>query len=379
MKVGTFITQPGGFKAFVPELFPPQEEVPMDIGLINLLNKATHSLGKLDGITQTLPNLSFFIFMYVRKEAALSSEIEGTRATMIDSIKAELEESTDLPDDVDDIFHYIKAMDYGLQALSDLPLSLRLIKDVHRVLLTGGRHSQPATPGEFRKSQNWIGGATPDSAKFVPPPVHEMLRSLGELELFLKNEDGPIPSLIKIGLAHAQFETIHPFRDGNGRTGRLLVTFYLCEQGALEKPVLYLSEFFKKNRDLYFDLLNNYHNKGEVLPWLTFFLEGVTSVAEAAIKTSKKIDALRNKDIERIQSFGGKSTKPVMAVLNKLYELPIVNVSKVQEWAGFSSRSSANELVDKLVKVGILKQRDESKDYARTFAYQEYLDAFATE
>jgi len=376
MEIGKQITQTEGFKAFVPSKFPPEEPITMGSSLIQLLNKATLNLGKLDGITQTLPDLDFFIFMYVRKEAALSSKIEGTQATMIDSLKAELNISSDLPNDVNDIQHYIQAMNFGLNKLKSLPLSLRLIKEVHKVLLTDGRSSHFSSPGEFRESQNWIGGATPQTAKFVPPPVHEMKRALGDFEIFMQGED-ELPPLIKTGLSHAQFETVHPFLDGNGRTGRLLITFYLCEHNILEKPVLYLSEFLKKNREVYFDLLHNYHNKGEVIPWLQFFLEGVNDVALKAIETSKKINALRIRDIKKVQE-AGRSPKSALAVLDKLYELPIVNVAKIEEWTGFN-RSSANKLVEKLVNVGILRQKDPHIEYGRIFEYKEYLDVFTRE
>ncbi len=374
--IGRAISQPGGYKAFVPEPFPPLGLSIVDSELIQLSDKATLRLGKLDGITQTLPDLDFFIFMYVRKEAALSSKIEGTQASMVDSIEAELDSSVELPEDVNDILHYIEAMNFGLKKLEEIPLSLRLIREVHKVLMTGARTSFPASPGEFRTSQNWIGGTTLANALFVPPPPMEMLRSLGDLEKFFHEKD-TIPSLIKTALAHAQFETIHPFVDGNGRTGRLLITFYLCQQKVLERPVLYLSEFFKRHRELYFDLLNNYHSKGEVVPWFKFFLEGVAEVAEKAIDASKQINVLRTRDIEKIQDFF-KTHKTPLKVYNNLFELPIINVKKIEEWTGLS-RDSANDLVNKFVKIGVLKQRNRHKEYARTFEYKEYLDIFTEE
>jgi len=376
MEVGKLIVQPGGYRAFIPSKIPIPWPFPMDGELIRLLNDASLSLGKLDGITQILPDLDFFIFMYVRKEAALSTEIEGTRATMINSIEAELKLKPDLPDDVDDILHYIKAMNHGLNRLASLPLSLRLMREVHKVLMTGARSTHPSTPGEFRESQNWIGGTSPGTARFVPPPVHEMNKALGDFEIFLKKEKD-IPPLIKTGVIHSQFEAIHPFLDGNGRAGRLLITFYLCEQKILEKPVLYLSEFFKKNRDLYFDLLHNYHNKGDVLPWLRFFLEGVNEVAKKAIETSRKINLLRKEDVEKVQKMA-RSSEAMYKVLDKLYELPIVNVKTVRRWTGLA-RSSANELVERLVKIKILQQRDRGSHYARVFEYKKYLDLFVVD
>ena len=314
--------------------------------------------------------------MYVRKEAALSSEIEGTRATIVDSLDAEVNSERDLPNDVDRILHYIDAMNYGLGRLEEFPLSLRLIREVHKMLLEGTGDAPGKTPGEFRTSQNWLGGTTPQNARYVPPPVNDMHRSLDDLEKFLHKRDA-VPPLVKTGLAHAQFETIHPFLDGNGRTGRLLVTFYLCQQGILEKPVLYLSEYFMRHREAYFDGIEAYHNNGDVVPWLNFFFEGVAAVAQRAIETARNIEKLRERDMARVQSLGRRA-KVADKVLKELYKLPIVDVKKVQEWTG-QSRQSANNLVKALVDVGILEQRDEQETYARTFWYKRYLDLFTKE
>ncbi len=373
MQIGRLVLQKGGYKAFIPDPFPPKDSISFDNELVELLGKANLNLGKLDGITQTLKQLDFFIFMYVRKEAALSSEIEGTQATMIDSIEAQLKISKELPKDVNDILHYIDAMNFGLKRLESLPLSLRLIQEVHKVLLTKARSEVFAYPGEFRKTPNWIGGTSPTNARYVPPPVYEMNSALSDLEKFLHAKNTLSP-LLKTGLVHAQFETIHPFVDGNGRTGRLLVTFYLCQQKVLERPVLYLSEFFKRNREQYFDLLQNYHDKGDVISWLKFFLTGVIEVADSAIDTSKKINILREQDIKKIQN-SSRSSKSALMVLDKLYDLPIINVAKIQEWTGFS-RASANDLVDKLVSLNILQQREKNVSYGRTFEYVEYLQVF---
>lgn len=373
MIVGTYIKQPQGYSAFIPSTFPPQEEMSLTLETTRLLEKANLQVGKLDGITQTLPDLDFFIFMYVRKEAALSSEIEGTKATMVDSIKAELEITQTLPKDVNDILHYIKAMNHGLKRLNEFPLSLRLIKEVHNVLMTRARGEGFIYPGEFRTTQNWIGGTNPNNARFVPPPPAIMRQALGDFETYLHKKD-VLPKLIKTALVHAQFETIHPFVDGNGRTGRLLITFYLCQQQILERPVLYLSEFFKRHREVYFELLENYHNKGEIMPWINFFLEGIATVSQDATVTSKKINMLRTQDIKRISSYGG-SPKAALMVLDKLYELPIVNVRKIQEWSEFS-RVGANDLIKKLVSIGILQQRDRKIEYDRTFEYHDYLKIF---
>jgi Fic family protein len=377
MKLGAFIQQPQGFKAFVPDKFPPKDRIPFTDLTAELHARAAFTLGKLDGITQLLPDLDFFIFMYVRKEAALSSEIEGTRATMSDAIRAETEITKDLPPDVDRILHYIEAMNEGLKRLESLPLSLRLIREVHKTLLENTGDAPGSTPGEFRHSPNWIGGATPATARFVPPPVRELDRALDDFEKFLHAKI-EMPPLIKTALAHAQFETIHPFLDGNGRVGRLLVTFYLCQQGILERPVLYLSEFFKRHRQLYFDLLEGYHNRGEVVPWVNFFLEGVAAVAGQAVETSKKINRIREEDMQKIQSLGGRRSKNGMLVLKKLFELPIMNVRKVEVWTGLS-RPSANALVKDFVRIGILEQRNRKTTYGRDFEYKRYLSVFTAE
>jgi Fic family protein len=376
MNIGEFVKQPQDYKAFIPASFPPREDIDLPSESEKLHAYATLQLGKLDGITQLLPDLDFFIFMYVRKEAALSSEIEGTRATIVDSLDAEVETTRDLPKDVERILHYIEAMNYGLNQLNEFPLSLRLIRKVHKTLLEGTGDAPGKMPGEFRASQNWLGGTSPQNARYVPPPVDEMHRALDDLEKFLHKRDS-IPPLVKTGLAHAQFETIHPFLDGNGRTGRLLVTFYLCQQGILEKPVLYLSEYFMRHREAYFDGIEAYHNKGDLVPWLNFFLEGVATVAERAIETARNIEKLRERDVAKVQSLGRRA-EVADKVLKQLYKLPIVNVRTVQEWTG-QSRQSANNLVNTLVEAGILEQRDREETYARTFWYKRYLDLFTKE
>lgn len=377
MKLGNFVQQPQGFKAFIPAKFPPSEKIPFTPLTEQLHARASFALGKLDGITQLLPDLDFFIFMYVRKEAALSSEIEGTQATMSDAIRAEVEITKDLPPDVDRILHYIKAMNQGLKRLESLPLSLRLIREVHKTLLEGTGDAPGKNPDEFRSSQNWIGGASPITARFVPPPVSEMHRALDNFEKFL-HDKSEMPPLLKTALIHAQFESMHPFLDGNGRVGRLLITFYLCQQGILERPVLYLSEFFKKNRQTYFDLLEGYHNRGEIVSWVNFFFEGIASVAGQAIEVSKKINRIREEDMQKIQNLGGSRSRNGMVLLRRLFELPIMNVRKIEEWTGLS-RPSANAIVKEFMKIGILEQRNRKTTYGRDFEYKRYLKIFTAE
>lgn len=371
--IGKYIRQPGGYKAFIPEKFPPKENLNFDPRVVKLLSKADLLVGKLDGITQLVPDIDFFIFMYVRKEAVLSTQIEGTRATMIDSIKADASFNIDLPEDVGDILQYIKAMNLGLQKLETLPLSLRLIKEIHKTLLVGGRQTHYSDPGSFRKTQNWIGGNSPETAQYVPPPPDLVINSLGDIEKFF-HDNSDTPTLIKAALIHSQFETVHPFLDGNGRVGRLLVTFYLCQQGVLERPVLYLSEYFKSHRETYFDVLHSYHQKGKVDRWISFFLQGVIEVSKDAIDTSKKINSLYKKDTKRIQTLG-RSAQKGTRILEKLYNLPVVNANTIQKWLK-TTRATANTYLNKLVGSGILIQQDESIEYGRTFEYKEYLDIF---
>ncbi|OGM77025.1 hypothetical protein A2188_02045, partial [Candidatus Woesebacteria bacterium RIFOXYA1_FULL_43_9] len=301
-------------------------------------------------------------------------EIEGTRATIIDVIKSEAQIESRFPKDVERIIHYIHAMEYGLKRLETLPLSLRFIREIHKVLIGGTVDAPGKTPGEFRVSQNWIGGGSPSTADFVPPTHTEMARCLDDFEKFLYATD-EYPPLIKAALAHAQFETIHPFLDGNGRTGRLLTTFYLCKLGILERPVLYLSEYFLNNQKTYYQSLNTYHQeKADVSGWLDFFLDGVAIIATEAIEVSKKINVRHQKDIIKIQSLG-RRTKTGMTVLENLYKQPIVNVRKIEEWTKLS-RPQANDLVKKLMELEILEQRDKDVEYGREFWYRKYLDLF---
>ncbi len=370
--IGKYISQTGGYRAFVPDNFPPARLTYYEPEIISLLAQANLLLGKLDGITRLLPDIDFFIFMYITKEAAYSSQVEGTRAKLTDALQAEIGATQELPDDVGDIIHYIEAMNKGLQKLEALPLSLRLIKEVHETLLTGARSHTYPYPGEFRKVQNWIMGTSPADARFVPPPPDKILPAMGDLEKFI-HARSEIPALIKAALIHSQFETIHPFIDGNGRTGRLLITFYLCQQGMLEKPVLYLSEYFKKHRDLYFALLDGYR-RGNVQPWLEFFLKGIVNVATEAAITSGKIVSLREKDLHTVSGLG-RASKNAVVLLKNLYKQPIINVRKIQEVTGVS-REAANTIAKRFMDLGILSLKDAGKSYDRIFVYKKYLTLF---
>lgn len=375
--IGTYRQTSNSYKAFIPEPFPLKNLVKWDKDLILLLSKADRAIGKLNAIDQLVPDVDYFIFMYVKKEATLSSQIEGTQATLIDLVKAEAKlQDEHPPSDIDEIRNYINAMNYGIKRMKDLPLSLRLIKEIHKELLHGVRgHNK--TPGEFRKTQNWIGGTTIETAAFIPPVVPEMQRALNDLEKFFHDDSHGLPSLIKTGLIHAQFETIHPFLDGNGRTGRLLITFFLYKEGVLSKPLLYLSDYFKKHRNIYYDKLNGYRLNNGVESWLKFFLEGVKTVSEEAVETAIKITKLREKDIKKVSSFG-RNVDTALVLLDKLYSLPIVDSKLIGKITGISSKANISGLTEKFIKAGILKEVT-GKERNRRFVYSEYLKQFSSE
>jgi len=375
VEIGTIRTQPGGFKAFIPNPFPPKGGFDFDPTILKKNNEATRLLGKLDGITKLLPDADFFLLMYLRKDAASSSQIEGTIATMVDAIEAEVKVSENIPADVDDILHYIKALNYGMKRATEdnFPMALRLVRELHKELMHKARVTHFSDPGEFRKSQNWIGGTRLDNARFVPPPVADMHTSLGELEAFMHTVDAT-PTVIKTGLIHAQFETIHPFLDGNGRTGRMLITFYLWKEGFLEKPVLFLSSYFKKHQKLYYEKLEGYHN-GKVSEWVDFFLDGVIEIANEAIDIVGKITVLREKDMTKIQALGKRASESAVMVLPRLYGQPIVNVSIIQKWTGFT-RVGAQTVINRFINKRILSPKDKDRKYGQSYVYKEYLAIF---
>lgn len=313
--------------------------------------------------------------MYVRKEAVLSCQIEGTQSSLQDILAAEAKIlSPDRPQDVDEVVNYVRAMNYGLERLTNLPLSVRLIRETHGELLRGVRGSH-LTPGELRTSQNWIGpaGSTINTAAFVPPPPHEIAAALSNLEQYL-HSDTHLPLLIKIGIAHAQFETIHPFLDGNGRVGRLLVTFLLCEQNVLVKPVLYLSHYFKKHRQEYYDRLQAVRDAGDWEGWLAFFLRGVEDVSKQATETARRILALREDHRLMITDRLGRAAGNGHRVLEHLYRRPIVSVNEVQELIG-TTYPAANELVARLTTLGIVSEFT-GNARNRRFIYHSYTSLF---
>ena len=373
MRAGRFITKLSDhlqYKTFIPNLLP--FEIHLDSSLQDLLSKADLALGRLDGIAENLPDVNFFILMYVRKEATLSSQIEGTLATFADVLKAEAKiKDLEIHKDVDEILNYINAMNYGLDRLKALPLSLRLIREIHKILLKGVR-GQSRTPGEFRTSQNWIGGITIQTATYIPPPPEELMGLLDNFEKFL-HDPKPMPSLIKAGFIHSQFENIHPFLDGNGRIGRLLITFYLCQKNVLRKPMLYLSEFIKQHRRDYYDALNDVHNKDDIEGWLKFFFEGIIATSDKAVETSRKILRLREEDIKRVMKMG-RSAEKGMKLLNFLFKRPLIKVKDVEKVVSLRN-PNALALVSKFVNLGILKEITGQKRN-RIFSYQNYIHMF---
>lgn len=374
-RAGRYLTQPQGYRAFLPATLPPNPPIRLEGELYSLLSRADLALGRLDGSIQTLPHPDLFIAMYVRKEAVLSSQIEGTQSSLQDVLAAEAKVlAPDQPSDVDEVFNYIAAMKHGLRRLDTLPVSLRLIREIHEKLLTGarGRHQ---TPGQLRTSQNWIGpaGCTLTEATFVPPPPHEVAAALDALERFL-HQPSTLPLLVRIGLAHAQFETIHPFLDGNGRVGRLLITFLLCEQGVLQQPVLYLSHYFRRHPQEYYDRLQGIRDRGEWEEWLTFFLRGLVEVSRQATDTARRILAQREEHRRMITERFGRAAGNGHRVLEHLYQHPVISVAEVKAVTG-TSYPAANELVRRFVSLGILEEMTGRKRHRR-FIHRRYVQLF---
>ena len=366
------IKQATGYTASVPLPFPHKNlfDVPKDILLKAV--EAERLIGKFDGITLTLPNINFFLRMFSYKDATSSSQIEGTRATMADALEASSNIENKQTDATDIIF-YIEAMEYGTERLKDFPISLRFIREIHKKLMDGARATHFSDPGEFRKSQNWIGGTTPNNASFVPVPHTEMNKNLNDLEKFLHDDVSTLP-IISIAYAHAQFETIHPFLDGNGRVGRLLITFLLMKKGILEKPVLFLSSYFKKHKKIYYNKLEGYHD-GDVFEWLDFFLDGIITTAKEAIETSDKIRKIRDKDMEKIQSLSKRESVSSVVVLNYLFENPIVTTRSIMTATGFT-RAGSQKVIDRFVKLNILKEAKKETKYDVKYIYDTYFSAF---
>lgn len=372
---GTYVRQLEGYKAFVPSSLPPDPPIHMDDEMQTLLSRADRALGRLDGSIQTLPNPELFVFMYVRKEAVLSSQIEGTQASINDLLEVEAKIlKPEQPDDVGEVLNYVLAMDHGLMRLKTLPLSVRLIREIHEKLLTDVRGGK-LQPGQIRNRQNWIGapGSTIKDAAFVPPPPTEVMNALGDLETFL-HDDTPMPMLIKIGLAHAQFETIHPFLDGNGRIGRLLITFLLCQQEILETPLLYISHYFKQYRDRYYALLQGTRDEGDWESWLKFFLDGVAKVSNEATDTARRIVNLREEHRNQIAKDFGPVGANGITVLEHFFRNPILQVKDVVNLLEVSF-PAANNLMRKFVDYGLVEEVT-GQARNRRYRYSPYIELF---
>mgnify|MGYP000641175084 CR=1 FL=1 len=359
-------------RAFLPKPLPPDPPLELNDQRQRLLERATLALGRLDSVTLLLPDPHLFLYAYVRREAVLSSQIEGTQSSLAQLLLFELEEVPGLPlDDVLEVSNYVAALEHGLWRLKEgFPLSNRLIREMHAVLLSRGRGSEKS-PGEFRRSQNWIGGTRPGNAHFVPPPPQHVQDCMSDLERFLHNEGNPYPALIKAALAHVQFETIHPFLDGNGRIGRLLIAFILHHDGLLAQPLLYLSLYFKQHRSEYYRLLDVVRMEGDWEAWLDFFLEGVEQTASNAVETAKRLLFLFQKDEQVIQK-ARRSASTLLRVFRVLCERPLVTLSQLCERTGLSFPAAANAMKT-LEQLGIVREVTGQRRN-RIFAYDEYLN-----
>ena len=380
-RAGTFIEQHAGperFDAFVPQPLPPHPPLNIDEALQSLLDQANQDLGRLDGVTLLLPDPDLFLYAYIRKEAVLSSQIEGTQSSLSDLLLFEHRSAPGVPTgDVQETSNYIAAMNHGLQRMADgHPLSLRLIREVHARLLHGVRGGA-AAPGEFRRSQNWIGGTRPGNARFVPPPVHEVLPAMGALEKFLHDDPVKTPILIKAALAHAQFETIHPFLDGNGRVGRLLITMLLCadreppEKRVLSRPLLYLSLFLKENRELYYEHLQRIRTDGTWEAWLRFFLEGVIEVASSATETTQRLVRLIAEDRERVAQAAGRAAGSAQRLHDLASRTVVLTIPEAARATKLSEPTAASAMA-RLESLGILREVT-GRTRGRVWAYDQYL------
>jgi Fic family protein len=358
-------------RAFVPAPLPPVPPVALDGGLQQALEPAVLAVGRLDGVSALLPDKSLFLYAYVRKEAVLSSQIEGTQSSLSDLLLFELEEAPGVPfDDVVEVSNYVAALEHGLDRLrGGFPLSNRLIREIHGVLLSRGRGSS-RDPGEFRRSQVWIGGSRPGNAVFVPPPHTAVPDCMAALERFLHAEGDGLPVLVRAALAHVQFETIHPFLDGNGRVGRLLITFLLCQAGMLRDPLLYLSLYFKENRPSYYALLDGVRRTGDWEAWVAFFLEGVRQTAEGAVVTAQALGEMFRLDRARIEP-SGRRAGSALRVHEALKARPILSIPEVCRATGLSF-PAASSAMDLLTELGVAREIT-GKRRDRLFAYDRYL------
>jgi len=374
---GTYetVTTAGGepVRAFVPRPLPPDPPLDWSGPLRDQSDQVLLNLGRLDSVSALLPDVGLFLYMYVRKEAVLSSQIEGTRSSISDLLLFEIDEAPGVPiDDVQEVSNYVAALNHGLDRLrSDFPLSNRLLREIHAILLANGRGFD-RTPGEFRRSQNWVGGTRPGNAVYVPPPAERVPELMGELEKFLHDQSDPAPVLLKAALSHVQFESIHPFLDGNGRLGRLLITFLLCAQGVLREPLLYLSLYFKQHREEYYDALQRVRTEGAWEGWLSFFLEGVQQTAEQAVEAARRLAEMFREDRERIQGLGRRAGSS-LRVHEALQRHPILTIARTAEATGLSIPTvTASLKALESADVGVVRELT-GRRRNRLFGYDRYL------
>ncbi len=360
-------------KAFVPAPLPPTPPIDWTPELRDKFDEALLALGRLDSISTLLPDVSIFLYTYVRKEAVLSSMIEGTRSSLSDLLLFEMNEQPGVPlDDVKEVSNYVNALDYGLERLrSGFPMSLRLIREIHGKLLEGGARGADKKPGAFRQSQNWIGGTRPGNAFYVPPPAHLVPDCMGALEMFLHDQPQRTSMLIKAALAHVQFESIHPFLDGNGRVGRLLITLLLVNSGALQLPMLYLSLYFKTHRQAYYDFLNKIRTDGDWETWLDFFADAVRVTAGQAVDTVRRLDALAQQDRAAIHQLG-RAAGSALRIHHELLYRPICDGNRLKEKTGLTL-ATVNKSLDHLSDLGLVKELTGKQRY-RIFSYPAYID-----
>lgn len=368
-RAGVFIDSGVGYKAFVPKKLPPKPPIILDAELISLLSVADRKLGRLDGITEILPDPDLFVAMYIRKEALISAQIEGTQASFIDVLEA-VKDKAGEGSSVYDVVNYIAAVDFALKRVDTLPLSLRLIREIHAVLLQEGRGSNKS-PGEFRNSQNWIGfGGSISTATFIPPTVTDMQEALYDLEAYLRNDD-ELPALVKIAIIHSQFETIHPFLDGNGRMGRLLITFWLCQQGILSQPLLYLSYYFKMFRNEYYDKLMAVRLNGDWEGWIKFFLKGIAFVSDEAVNSAKEIITLRTAGAKLLSEIYPNNNNH-QRLYELLFTLPVITRKDVKDLLKVSA-PTANLIVDGFLQHGILSDMQPGKKRNKRYIFTDYI------
>jgi len=359
----------------VPEILPPHNPtIQYDDEMIYLVAEANRYIGRLDEVTDTLISPSYFVYMYARKEATLSSQIEGTQATFSDLIKVEAGVNDEVPNDVKEIENYIKAINYGFERIETLPLSLRLIREIHQTLMEGVR-GENKTPGEFRRSQNWIGGYSISTASYIPPSIEYMNDLLDNFEKFMHEEDYISP-LVKTALIHSQFEMIHPFLDGNGRVGRLLITFLLASKDILHKPTLYLSKYFKKNKQVYYNCLYDIHYKGDYETWIKFFLTGIIQTSKEAIDMARAIGQLKENDLRKISTLG-RISENALVIYEGLFDKPTVTIEEMINKLSISP-ATAGRLAEKLIEIGILDNLD-NRVRNKLFVYKSYMDIFSAD